>query len=81
VRTCHGADLTGYADMPPIAGRSPSYLVRQMLDMQKRNRNGPGVKLIKPVVANLTIQDMVEIAAYVSSRSPVSSSPTTTARR
>jgi cytochrome c553 len=79
--TCHGADLTGYADMPPIAGRSPSYLVRQMLDMQKGNRNGPGVKLMKPVVANLTIQDMVEIAAYVSSRSPVSSSPTTTALR
>ena len=78
---CHGADLTGLADIPPIAGRSPSYIVRQMLDMQKGNRNGPGVKLMKPVVANLTIQDMVEIAAYVSSRSPVSSSPTTTARR
>jgi cytochrome c553 len=79
--TCHGPDLTGYADMPPIAGHSPSYLVRQMLDMQKGNRNGPGVKLMKPVVANLTMQDMIEIAAYVSSRSPVSSSPTTTARR
>jgi cytochrome c553 len=79
--TCHGPDLTGYADMPPIAGRSPSYLVRQMLDMQKGNRNGPGVKLMKPVVAALTLQDMIEIAAYVSSRSPVSSSPTTTALR
>jgi len=79
--TCHGLDLTGYADIPPIAGRSPSYMVRQMLDMQKGNRNGPGAKWMKPVVANLTLQDMVEIAAYVSSRSPVSSSPTTTARR
>jgi len=79
--TCHGADLTGYADIPPIAGRSPSYMVRQMLDMQKGNRSGPGVKWMKPVVANLTLQDMVAIAAYVSSRSPVSSSQTTTARR
>ena len=79
--TCHGTDLTGYADMPPIAGRSPSYLVRQMLDFQKGNRNGPNAKLMKPVVANLTMQDMVAIAAYVSSRSPEPSKSTTTARR
>jgi cytochrome c553 len=79
--TCHGADLTGYADIPPIAGRSPSYMVRQMLDMQKGNRNGPGAKWMKPVVANLTLDDMVAIAAYVSSRSPVSSSPANTASR
>ena len=77
--TCHGPDLTGYADIPPIAGRSPSYMVRQMLDMQKGNRNGPGAKWMKPVVANLTLDDMVAIVAYVSSRSPVSSSPTNTA--
>ena len=25
--TCHGLDLMGVADVPPIAGRSPSYLV------------------------------------------------------
>ena len=81
--TCHGPELTGYADMPPLAGRSPSYIVRQLFDMQKGNRNGPGVKLMKPVVANLTIDDMINIAAYVSSRSPnPSAAPTaTTAQR
>jgi cytochrome c553 len=79
--TCHGTDLSGYADMPPIAGRSPSYIVRQLVDMQKGNRNGAGVKLMKPVVANLSLQDMIAIAAYVSSRSPESSRPATTARR
>jgi cytochrome c553 len=52
-----------------------------MLDFQKGNRNGPGAKLMKPVVANLTMQDMVAIAAYVSSRSPEPSKSTTTARR
>jgi cytochrome c553 len=56
-------------------------MVRQMLDMQKGNRNGPGAKWMKPVVANLTLEDIVAIAAYVSSRSPVSSNPATTARR
>jgi len=78
---CHGADLTGLADIPPIAGRSPSYIVRQMLDMQKGNRSGPGARLMKPVVANLTLDDMIAVAAYVSLRSPVSPSPATTARR
>ena len=31
---CHGADLKGLGPVPGIAGRSPSYLVRQMYDMQ-----------------------------------------------
>ena len=57
------------------------YLVRQMIDFQKGNRNGPGAKLMKPVVANLTMQDIIAIAAYVSSRSPEASKPATTARR
>jgi cytochrome c553 len=56
-------------------------MVRQLIDMQKGNRNGPGVKLMKPVIANLSLQDMIAIAAYVSSRSPESSGPATTARR
>src|SRR5437773_11357810 len=28
--TCHGEDLMGQGDSPPIAGRSPSYLLRQI---------------------------------------------------
>ena len=61
------------ADVPPIAGRSPSYIVRQMWDMQQGTRNGASAQLMKLVVANLTEEDMVAIAAYVSSRPPVSS--------
>lgn len=37
--TCHGPDLMGVADIPPIAGRSPSYLVRQLWDIQQGTRN------------------------------------------
>jgi cytochrome c553 len=66
--TCHGLDLMGVADVPPIAGRSPSYMVRQLFDMQRGARNGPSAQLMKLVVANLTADDMVAIAAYVSSR-------------
>jgi len=68
--TCHGINLMGVADVPPIAGRSPSYMVRQMWDMQQGTRNGPQAQLMKLVVANLTPDDLVAIAAYVSSRPP-----------
>jgi cytochrome c553 len=70
--TCHGLDLMGVADVPPIAGRSPSYIVRQIWDMQQGTRNGASAQLMKMVVANLTQEDLVAIAAYVSSLVPPS---------
>ena len=69
-RVCHGVDLRGIADVPPIAGRQPSYLIRQLYDMQQGTRNGEKSKLMRMVVANLTEEDMIAIAAYVSSREP-----------
>jgi cytochrome c553 len=67
---CHGADLKGLGPVPGIAGRSPSYMVRQMYDMQAGARHGVWTELMKPVVAKLTDEDLVNIAAYVSSRMP-----------
>jgi cytochrome c553 len=69
--TCHGPDLMGVAEIPPIAGRSPSYMVRQMWDIQQGTRNSENAQLMKLVMANLTPEDMVAIAAYVASRPPV----------
>jgi cytochrome c553 len=74
--TCHGLDLMGVADVPPIAGRSPSYIARQMWDIQQGTRNGPSVQLMKLAIANLDGDDLVAIAAYVSSRVPPGSSQT-----
>jgi cytochrome c553 len=68
--TCHGLDLMGVADVPPIAGRSPSYLVRQIWDIQQGARNGSAVQLMKQAIVNLNGDDLVSIAAYVSSRVP-----------
>jgi cytochrome c553 len=75
--TCHGLDLMGAADaaIPPIAGRSPSYMVRQMWDVQQGTRNSEPPNLMKLVVANLTKEDMVAIAAYVASRRPPRAAP------
>jgi cytochrome c553 len=67
---CHGADLSGLGPVPGIAGRSPSYLVRQMYDMQAGARHGEWTSLMMPVVAKLADEDLVNIAAYVSSRVP-----------
>ena len=67
---CHGADLRGLGPVPGIAGRSPSYLTRQMFDMQAGARRGEWTELMKPVVANLSNEDLVNIAAYVSSLMP-----------
>jgi len=65
---CHGADLKGLGPVPGIAGRSPSYTVRQLYDMQRGTRKGVWSDLMKPVVANLTNEDMLAIAAYTASR-------------
>ena len=67
---CHGDKLQGMGAVPGIAGRSPSYLVRQMYDMQQGFRTGAGTELMKPVVERLTQDDMLAIAAYTSSRVP-----------
>jgi cytochrome c553 len=67
---CHGADLKGIGPVPGLAGRSPSYMVRQMYDMKTGMRKGPWTELMKPVVAKLTSDDMLAIAAYASSKQP-----------
>jgi cytochrome c553 len=68
--TCHGPDLKGLVNVPSIAGRSPSYVVRQLYDMQSGARSGVQAQLMKAVVVNLTIDDMGSIAAYTASLNP-----------
>lgn len=68
--TCHGADLKGLGPVPPLAGRSPSYAVRQMFDLQHGTRRGPWAPLMTAAVQKLTLDDMVAIAAYLASRAP-----------
>lgn len=68
--TCHGADLKGAGNVPRIAGVSAIYAVRQMFDFQSGARNGAGAALMKPVVARLTEEDLVSIAAYLTSLEP-----------
>jgi cytochrome c553 len=67
---CHGPDLKGAGNVPRIAGISAIYTVRQLFDMQSGARNGSGAQLMKPVVAKLSEEDMLNIAAYLASPAP-----------
>jgi cytochrome c553 len=67
---CHGEDLKGMGPVPGIAGRSPSYLARQLYDMQQNTRHGEWTSLMKPVVERLQEEDILNIAAHTASRQP-----------
>jgi cytochrome c553 len=68
--TCHGPDLRGVGLVPGIAGRSPSYLARQLYDFQQHARAGAAGAPMAPVVEKLTQNDIVALAAYASSLTP-----------
>ncbi len=66
-RSCHGPDLKGMGDVPPLAGRSPSYLARQLYDIEYGARMGPAVAAMLPEVAHMTPADRIAIVAYLAS--------------
>jgi cytochrome c553 len=68
--SCHGPDLKGLGAIPSIAGRSPSYVVRQLYDFQQGNRAGDAGAAMKPVVAKLSSDDMISVGAYLASLQP-----------
>lgn len=66
--TCHGADLRGMGDtIPPIAGRSPTAMGRQLYDFKTGARHGTASAMMKPAVDKLTDEDIVNISAYLAS--------------
>jgi cytochrome c553 len=68
--TCHGSELKGLGPFPGVAGRSPSYLVRQLYDFKHGARAGTGSALMEPAVDRLTLDDMIALAAYAASLTP-----------
>ena len=67
---CHGDGLTGMGDVSRIAGLAPSYIARQLYNFQSGASNGSSAQLMKPVVMNLTDEDILNLAAYVASQAP-----------
>lgn len=67
---CHGPDLRGTGEIPSIAGRSPTYIVRQLYEFQNGGRVASASALMKPTVEKLSSSDMIALAAYVASLPP-----------
>lgn len=67
---CHGERLEGVGDIPPLAGRSPSYLVRQLYEFKHGLRNGSMAEPMKTNTAAMTPPEMVALAAYAASLKP-----------
>jgi cytochrome c553 len=79
--TCHGANLEGIGPVPALAGRSPSYMMRQLFDMKTGARRGPWSELMTPVVARMSLQDMTAVVAFAASvQSPTAAITTSAAR-
>lgn len=67
---CHEANLKGTAEIPPIVGRSPTYMVRQLFELKRGVRHGVDADQMEPVVSGLTLDDMIDLAAYLATQAP-----------
>lgn len=67
---CHGPALKGLGEVPGLAGRDPTFIFRQLYDMQQGRRKGDAMALMKGVVEKLTIDDMIALSAYTASLDP-----------
>ncbi|HSS45986.1 MAG TPA: cytochrome c [Burkholderiales bacterium] len=64
---CHGADgNSATPDFPRIAGQQPDYIVKALSDYKSGARKDP---IMGAMGANLSKQDMEDLAAYFSSQS------------
>lgn len=68
--TCHGPDLLGLAGAPPLAGRSPAAILRQLVSFRTGARADSASVLMRPIVNALTIDDMTAVAAYLGGLAP-----------
>jgi cytochrome c553 len=67
---CHGAALQGLGEVPRLAGLQPLYVARQLFDLRHGSSAGKAAALMKPVVANLSEDDIIAISSYLGSLPP-----------
>jgi cytochrome c553 len=67
---CHGETLNGLGEVPRLAGLQPLYVARQLFDMRYGSSAGKAAALMKPVVTNLSDDDIIAISSYLGSLPP-----------
>lgn len=65
---CHGAAYQGTAIAPPLAGRSPHYLARALVNYRSHDRRGPDAAPMWQVTERLSNRDVIALAAWMGSR-------------
>lgn len=66
--SCHGAQLQGVGTIPALAGRSPTYIVRELILFRTGQRSNPQAAPMVQEASQLTVNDMIAVAAYAASR-------------
>jgi cytochrome c553 len=72
---CHGKTLNGLRGIPPLAGRPPTYLARQLWNYQSGARRGSMAAPMRAIAARLRADEMLAMAAYLASLPPKRMSP------
>ncbi|HEX5353856.1 MAG TPA: hypothetical protein VFW60_07225 [Rhodanobacteraceae bacterium] len=72
---CHGVKLEGQTMpgigiVPPLAGRMPNYIVRELMWFREGKRTDPAATPMRAEVSHLTLKDMIDVAAYAASCKP-----------
>jgi cytochrome c553 len=68
--SCHGPGLRGVGNIPPLAGRSPTYIVRQLILFRLAGRTNAAAAPMRQEASQLRLNDMIAVAAYAASRRP-----------
>ena len=68
--SCHGANLQGAGVIPSLAGRSPTYIVRELILFRTGKRSNPEAAPMRLEASQLSVRDMIAVAAYAASRKP-----------
>lgn len=74
-KSCHGARLEGQTMpgigiVPPLAGRSPTYIARELILFREGKRSDPAAAPMRAEVSQLTLKSMIDVAAYAASLKP-----------
>lgn len=73
--SCHGPQLKGQTIpgigiVPPLAGRSPTYIARELILFRLGRRTDPASAPMRAEASQLTLPEMINVAAYAASQKP-----------
>lgn len=63
---CHGRAGKGMASFPSIAGRDADYIAERLEQYRAREKVGPNSAIMMSLVAELTDEEIANLAVYVS---------------